>query len=271
MMVRSFHLRPGLAFTLIELLVVIAIIAVIAAILLPALNSAKERGYATKSSQNIRQLAAANIAYAAEQGVYAPADNKQNNRRWCAGMNTGSGQFDPTKGYLSPYLGKDGAVLACPLFTRMLKGSQSFESGTGGYGYNATYIGGVPGPIDNAAYNADGSRRSASPASVAHPSTTLMFATTAYANGDSVQEYPFAEPPFWTDKSGATTGRASPTVHFRFQGKAIIGWCDGHVSFEAATPREAGDNPHGGDATAQSLGWPGPDKDNGWWNPQRED
>jgi prepilin-type N-terminal cleavage/methylation domain-containing protein/prepilin-type processing-associated H-X9-DG protein len=265
-------ISPVRAFTLIELLVVVIIIAVLAALIFPALSQAKERGYATKSSQNLRQLTAANMAYAAEQGFYAPADNKQNTRRWCAGMNTGSSEFDPTKGYLSPYLGKDGAVLACPLFTKMLRGAQSFESGTGGYGYNAAYIGGLPGPIDNNSYNADGSRRSAVPASVLHPSTTLMFATTAYASGESVQEYPYAEPPFWADRTGAPTGgRASPSVHFRFQGKAIIGWCDGHVSFEAPTPREAGDNPHGGDATAQSLGWPGPDEDNGWWNPQREE
>jgi prepilin-type N-terminal cleavage/methylation domain-containing protein/prepilin-type processing-associated H-X9-DG protein len=268
---RAANMARERAFTLIELIVVVVIIAVLAALLFPVLSQAKEKGYATKSSQNLRQLTAANIAYAAEQGVYAPADNKQNNRRWCAGMSTGSSQFDPTKGYLSPYLGKDGAVLACPLFTKMLKGAQSFESGTGGYGYNAAYIGGLPGPTDNTSYNPDGSRRSATPAAIAHPSNTLMFATTAYANGDSVQEYPFAEPPFWTDKDGNPTGRASPTVHFRFQGKAIIGWCDGHVSFEAPTARDAGDNPHGGDAAAQSLGWPGPDEDNGWWNPQRED
>jgi prepilin-type N-terminal cleavage/methylation domain-containing protein/prepilin-type processing-associated H-X9-DG protein len=248
------------AFTLIELLVVIAIIAVLASLSLTAVNAARERGDAAKCVGNLRQLAAAVLTYSGENGgEYVPAQDPSNTVRW-HGVRSGAGsKFDPTRGPLAPYLGQDRRVKLCPALRRVLTGSQSFEDGTGGYGYNAVYVGGTPlDPFKPERI-----------ANLPTASRVVMFADCAFPRAEGLQEYAYAEPWRSVDYRGRLRGTMSPSVHFRHSETANVAWCDGHISAEKPS-KIGGKNGYGGDASKSKIGWFGPEDQNGYWNPQRE-
>ena len=251
---------------MVELLVVLALLAGLAALAFTGSRAMMTRARIIESSTNLRSLAIANAGYFADHGSWCPADDQANLRRWHGARASSSARFDPTRGLLSPYLGDSLQVTVCPLFRAMAEGSASFENGTGGYGYNASYIGGLPG----GAYDKTTRLRIAQkPANVPDPARTVMFATTAYARASGLQEYPYCEPPFWDFGDGPSGSRPSPSVHFRAAGKALVAWCDGSVTAETPNDSRGGPNPHGGAPDDHALGWFGPEDDNGHWNPRR--
>ena len=71
---RTARLRT-LAFTLIELLVVIAIIAILAALLLPALNKAKDRAQTVACVNNLKQLQLGWLNYVQENNDFLPPND----------------------------------------------------------------------------------------------------------------------------------------------------------------------------------------------------
>lgn len=249
----------GSAFSLLELLAALTLIALLAGLTLPALQAARNSGAAARSTGQLRQLATANLAYLSDHGTYAPSSDRANVTRWHGKrLGRAGNSFDPTQGFLAPYLGHSRTIATCPLLSSQHLQGGSFEQGSGGYGYNSTYIGGRPGE----------SFTPARPAHVLSLSSTLMFATTAFARSGGLQEYPFAEPFFAPAADGSSTFSLQPSLHFRANGRALVAWCDGHVSAEKPS-QLGGPNYYGGDNQKNGIGWIGPQEENGFWNPNR--
>ena len=104
------------SFTLIELLVVIAIIAILAAILLPALNSARERGRVADCISRCKQISGALFMYADAYDGYVPKGYSTNFPNRFVGNSYEKQGFSLLVVHdFLPKMGKDGYdILHCP-------------------------------------------------------------------------------------------------------------------------------------------------------------
>ena len=118
-------------FTLIELLVVIAIIAILAAMLLPALQQARDRARMSNCISNLKEVSSALLLYSDSSKDYLPIP-----------CDTNSGQIGqfiywPARFVRDKYL--TPGVLRCPNYMTATKPLSYDPSGSGMGSYNYTY------------------------------------------------------------------------------------------------------------------------------------
>ena len=203
--------RPS--FTLIELLVVIAIIAILAAMLLPALQSARERGRGANCTANLKQLAQYTSQYTDMFGGLYPryADAANSNIKWATML------YDTFKPTVQIFMCQTAESVLANQRKNCTESLEAFpDDRTKNSWHYLAYGQNIYAGYDRSS----GSMINVS--KVRRPSQFFMYGDS-FVNNPSYQCGTFQVSPL-------NTGWAANQLHDRHNKIANLAWADGHVS-----------------------------------------
>ena len=218
-MSHTLSLHPCRRFTLIELLVVIAIIAILAAILMPALQQARERANATDCLSRLRQLGQISLEYtSANADWFCPSYD--GTTPWDHPYDASYVPDANATGLLIQGLGtsKSKEIYRCPLVGEGLINT-GWASAYSGYGYNE-FLG------REVSYSGSVTWTGYKITAVRQPSRTVMFSDAGYLSSGKVEPTSFLRSP---DGRGGASPSTSGTAAFRHGKRANAVFVDGHA------------------------------------------
>jgi prepilin-type processing-associated H-X9-DG protein len=188
---------------LIELLVVIAIIAILAALLLPALNRAKNQAYTTECRSNLRQWGVALQTYLTDSGAYPSLMSFENFGPYVGEQSPGGSFLPFTNGSAlpDPNPSPRRSVWHCPSYDRLPALYGARISFGGAYAYNYSGAVWLPNASDYSGFGLAGNPlpngaqtlslpRPVREAQVLHPANMFAMADSqlsmAYADSPSI-------------------------------------------------------------------------------------
>lgn len=219
-------------FTLVELLVTIAVIAILAAMLLPALDKARQEAYSISCTGNLKQIGTAMTSYYNDASYYVVYNRKTGNdgETWIYILVDG-GYLPNSKVYSDPGLTGHPDQKKKMKTQKLLKGaSGEFVD----YGYNNGYVGGcsVYKNSEGAPHTCpSGWDNRCSAKNLKQPTRTLMVADNMLTNTTSSAAYATSVSGFYVIYQTISTS-ATAIPSFRHNARCNILWADGHTGSE---------------------------------------